>query len=265
MTQFYESSRQAILVILLLSSLPFTASSACWNIELSGATVNVSDLWQIRNRISGEAVLLGESSGRSLTIPLERVDSLKVRSDETTGWLSGRRKAVDMEILLIDNQTITLVTEMNLYYQVGESRHAVRPEDIVSISRCVDDHAIDLSEPETTVTKQLSPILVMKNGDRLYGEIVSTEFYWQTSFAKIAFSPAEAKFINIDCDISTAGKLETRAGDLLKGSFANSSLLLHLTTGQILDVPTDQIRMIDFIGTQLSGQTARETCRNESQ
>ena len=123
----------------MVCSLPVTASSACWKIIMPGNTVTATDLWQIRNRVIGESALLGETGDERRAILTERVKSLTVVEGIQSGWLSGNRNAVEIEIELIDDQTIALVSEMNLYYLADDKRHTMRLGDVVSVNQCTDD------------------------------------------------------------------------------------------------------------------------------
>ncbi len=257
------SRRHTILIVVLLCLLPFTASSACWEIEMSDETVTATDLWQIRNRVSGEATLQGQVGDERRAISIERVKAFFVVDETDSSWLSGSRNAVEIELRLIDDQSITLVTEMTLYYLVDDKRRAVRIGDVVAVNRCTDKSTAVPPLPEAADPKPSAPILVMQNGDVLYGEIAGDQLRWQTSYASVGFKPAEIKVIRAGCETPSTGMLETMAGDRLNGGFIDRSISFHLTTGQIMDIPTDQIKMIDFIGTQAADRITIKECNND--
>ena len=261
-TGFSGSRRHAILAAALLCLLPFTAFSACWEIAMSDQTVTATDLWQIRNRVSGEATLLGDTGGERRAISIERVKAFTVGDGPESSGLSGNRSAVEIEIQLIDDQTVALVSEMTLYYIVDDKRHAVRLGDVVSVNRCADESTAVPPPPEATKSKPSAPMLVMKNGDILYGEVAADQLLWQTSYASVGFKPAEIRVITAGCEAPSTGILETLAGDQLYGSFVDTSISFHLTTGQSMDIPTDQVEMIDFAGTQAADRMTIKRCNN---
>ena len=269
---FSGSLRRELLAAVLLCLLPVVTYSACWEIELSGDSVTTTDFWQIRNRISGESALFGQAGDERHAVSVERVESLTIVEGTESGWLSGDRNAVAIEIRLIDDQTIALVSDMNLYYLVDDKRHAVRLADVVSVNRCTDDSAAAL--PVTPVAaaplaledaspKQTSPFLVTKSGDMLYGEVAGDQLRWQTSYASVEFEPDQLKLIVASCEAPANGVLETLAGDQLNGHFGGSSVSFRLTTGQPIEIPTEQIKLIDFIGTQAADRMATEGCKND--
>jgi len=261
--RFSGPHRHPILTVLLLGLLPFTASPACWDIAMPGKTVTATDVWQIRNRVSGDAVLLGKSGGERHAVALERVRSFTVAEDTQSGWISGHRDAVELEIRLVDGRTTTLVSELNLYYRIENQRHAVPLGGVLAVHRCDDPSAAVPSPPEVIDPQPASPFLVMKNGDRLYGNVAGDQLGWQTAYASVGFKPAQLKLIKAGCEAPSSGTLETLAGDLLNGSFIDPSLLFHLTTGQSMDIPTRQIRVIDFTGMQAADPRIAEACRND--
>ena len=261
----------ALAAILLCFPLPGLAG--CWEIaRTSGETVVTSDIWQIKNRISGENALVGETGDGRRAVSLERVNSLTMVEGTEAGWLSADGNAVAIEIRLSDDQTIALVSDMNLYYLVDDKRHAVRLADVVSVNRCTDDSAAAL--PVTPVAAvppaleaaspiQTAPVLVMKDGDVLYGEVAAEQLRWQMSYASVEFEPDQLKLIVVGCEASANGVLETLAGDQLSGHFGDSGVSFRLTTGQPIEIPTEQIKLIDFIGTQAADRMATEGCKND--
>lgn len=254
----------------ILLCFPLPGLAGCWDIaRTSGETVVTSDIWQIRNSISGESALLGETGDEHHAVSLERVNSLTMVEGTESGWLSADRNAVAIEIRLVDDETIALVSDMNLYYLVGDKRHAVRLADVVSVNRCTDDSAAAppvtavLPALEAASPEQTAPVLVMKNGDILYGDVAADQLRWQTSYASVEFEPDQLKLIVASCEASANGVLETLAGDQLNGHFGDSSVSFHLTTGQPIEIPTEQIKLIDFIGTQAADRMATEGCKND--
>ncbi len=257
----------------ILLCFPLPGLAGCWDIaRTSGETVVTSDIWQIRNSISGESALLGETGDERHAVSLERVNSLTMVEGTESGRLSADRNAVAIEIRLVDDQTIALVSDMNLYYLVGDKRHAVRLADVVSVNRCTDDSAAAppvtpvaavLPALEAASPEQTTPVLVMKNGDILYGDVAADQLRWQTSYASVEFEPDQLKLIVAGCEASANGVLETVAGDQLNGHFGDSSVSFHLTTGQPIEIPTEQIKLIDFIGTQAADRMATEGCKND--
>jgi hypothetical protein len=264
------SRRHHCALAAILFCFPLPGLAGCWEIaRTSGETVVTSDIWQIRNRISGENALVGETGDERQAVSLARVNSLTMVESTESGWLSGDGNAVAIEIRLTDDQTIALVSDMNLYYLVDDKRHAVKLADVVSVNRCTDDAAAAL--PVTAVPpaleaaslEQTTSVLVMKNGDMLYGEVAADQLRWQTSYASIEFEPDQLKSIVASCEASDNGVLETLAGDQLNGHFGDSSVSFRLTTGQPIEIPTEQIELIDFIGTQAADRMATEGCKND--
>jgi hypothetical protein len=248
----------------MLLCFPLPGLAGCWEIaRTSGETVVTSEIWQIRNRISGENALVGETGDERHAVSLERVNSLTMVAGAESGWLSGDGDAVAIEIRLTDDQTIALVSDMNLYYLVGDKRHVVRLADVDSVNRCTDDSAAVPPALEAASPEQTAPVLVMKNGDILYGEVAADQLRWQTSYASVEFEPDQLKLIVVGCKASANGVLETLAGDQLNGHFGGSSVSFHLTTGQPIEIPTEQIELIDFIGTQAADRMAVKGCKNE--
>lgn len=258
-----ESCRHANLLAVLLCLLPFATHSACWEIVLTDKTITATDVWQIRDRVTGDSVLLGVTGDGRHAVSLDQIRSITPGEGGEASWLSGSRIAVEMQIRLIDGQTIVLVSEMNLYYLADNKRHAVPLGDVVSVNRCDDESTGVSAPPEIVDSQRPSPFLIMKNGDRLYGEVVGHQLGWQTSYASVEFKPAEIKVIRAGCEAPSTGMLETLAGDQLDGSFIDISISFHLTTGQIMDIPTDQIKMIDFVGTQAADRITIKECNND--
>jgi|GEM_PF-3986039 len=258
--------RAAAMILGLLYLLPSTASAACWNIVTPGETVSATDLWQIRNHTTGSSTLQGTSGNESLGISVDRVQSFSVTGKAGSGWLSGNRHAATLHIQLIDGRTVTLVSEMGLYYIPGneKKRQTLPLKDIVSVNRCTDESSLpdESSMAPAAVQaagpKPSAPVLIMKNGDILYGEVAANQLLWQTSYASVGFKPGEIKAIKSGCGDASAGVLETLAGDRLNGSFGDTSVSFHLTTGQVIDIPTDQVELIDF-----TGAPPGERCRKQ--
>jgi len=248
--------RLAILIAGWLCLLPLAASAACWNIMTSSETMTATDLWQIRNHTNGSATLQGTAGNEPLAISVDRIRSFRVTDTAGSGWLSGNRHAATLHIQLIDGQTMTLVSEMGLYYIPGKEkkRRTLPLEDVVSVNRCTDESSLpdesSVPPPVAQVPgpKPSTPVLIMKNGDILHGEVTADRLVWQTSYASVGFKPDEIKAIDTGCEDASAGVLETLAGDRLNGAFGDTSVSFHLTTGQVIDVPTDQVELIDFIG-----------------
>ena len=93
----------------ILLCFPLPGLAGCWDIaRTSGETVVTSDIWQIRNSISGESALLGETGDERHAVSLERVNSLTMVEGTESGRLSADRNAVAIEIRLVDDQFVDM-------------------------------------------------------------------------------------------------------------------------------------------------------------
>lgn len=254
----------AILPLALIYLLPSSAVCACWKIEADGATIVAADIWQVRNRVSGEATLLGHTGEQRHAVSVEKIESLTVAREEKPGWLSGKHGAVEMAVRLIDGQTIAMMSEMNLYYVSEKGKRQDIPlRDVTSVQRCAGPPPAASPIGEAKGPGESLPGLTMKNGDILVGEVSDDQLLWQTSYAIIEFRPADLRVLRMGCKTPPTGTLETLAGDLLKGQLADKGVSFRLTTGQAIEIPTEQIEMIDFVGMNVAAGANTDQCDND--
>ncbi len=259
-----KSTCQARLLFGILCLLPTSVFSACWEIATPENIIVATNLWQVKNSHNDQATLMGKSAGENRVVPVEMISSLRKTNNIQSGWLSGNRNAVELEIHLIDNKKISLVSEMNLYYVIDNKRYTVAIQEIISAKRCAEDFTIANSPTENSKQTPSSPVLVMKNGDILYGEIIDDQLGWKTAYAVIAYQPTELRMIRTDCETPSTGRLETTAGDVINGSFiSDDTIRFQLTTGQVIDIPLEQIKMIDFTNRQATDHMSNETCTQQ--
>ncbi len=258
-----ELGHRVTLTALLLCLLPVSATASCWKISVPGEVISASDMWQIRNHSSGEFSLLGSSNDERHAVSLEQVQSLSVDTNVKTSWISGNRRAANILIQTIDGQSIKLLSEMTLYYTVDGKRQTLPIRNVLSARRCADESTPVAQIPSLIPPTSAARTMIMRDGDVLFGKIGGERLDWQTSYATVAFKPAEIKSIRTRCETPATGILVTVAGDILNGRFLDTSLTFHLTTGQTIDIPTKRILTIDVASQSPTDPNSALECRDD--
>jgi hypothetical protein len=232
----------------LLCALPAAGLADCWMIETAGGhAIATSNLWQIRNRVSGQSALVGKIDGSQGHVSLADVVKFTVNK-------RNRRGAVELDIRLQDERTLTMSSDMDLYYLVDKKRRPIRLAEVSSVSRCPEeaktDRAVAAGSATTAVagspdSAQQHAVVVTTAGDILNGTLADDDITWHTTYGQISFRPADIRLIILHCADDQPGVLETIAGDRLGGTLANQIIAMRLSTGQVLSIPAGQIDSID--------------------
>jgi hypothetical protein len=234
----------------LLCALPMVGHADCWTIETtSGKIISTSDLWQIRSRITETSELIGKVNGEKSSINLMDVAGISIDQP-------GHRGEFNLNIRLLDERTLNLRSDMDLYYLIDGNKKKKRPirlADISAVNRCPDAigaksamlPAAASAAPSSTPAAEISAVVATTSGDVLNGELTD-DFMWQTSYGVVTFKPEDIKLIIFQCGPEQTGLLETFSGDSLNGTAKSGQLIaVRLSTGQALSIPAEQIKYID--------------------
>ena len=232
---------------------PLVGHADCWTIETtSGKTIPTSDLWQIRSRITEKSELVGEVNGSKTSVDLTDVAELTIDQP-------GHRGKFDLHIRMLDESTLNLSSDMDLYYLTDEKKkkkHPIQLADISSVNRCLDEAdsdslivpAVPAAALATTSSLQIPEtgfVLVTTGGDVLNGKLTDDEIIWITSYGEVTFRPEDIKLIVFHCGLDQKGLLETFSGDRISGTVVNKkSVAVRLSTGQTLSIPAEQLKYI---------------------
>jgi len=257
--------RLKILHCLLFFALALSwgpARAACWQITTTGDQIHrASDVWQIRNKLSGESALLGEVDGQPATIPLPGILSLRIEPP-ASGWRAAfHGDRVTAVLTRVDGRQARYEGSGFIHAIVGEEEIRLSFRDVRLLETCEEL----ATEPVATLSarasdQSVSPtppaneggvdIISLTNGDLLRGKVLSKNIKWRTAFGSIELNGADIKLIDVSSGNAEAGLLEQWGGDRISGTLVTPEISFELTTGQRVSVPSRLLKRITFIRQQ---------------
>ncbi|TCK17165.1 hypothetical protein DFR30_0386 [Thiogranum longum] len=151
-----------------------------------------------------------------------------------------------------DNRDMNL----NIFYRARGDVKQVSVDAVSQIEHCDEASEVD-SEADVIVQhvdnneSSLNPavqddsdVLGMTNGDMLTGRVTTTPIIWQTDYGVLEIKRSEIRVLGIEGESKQQGELELLSGDRMRGRLINKTLTIHLTIGQSLDVPVEQLRTL---------------------
>jgi len=223
------------------------AIADCWNVlRNDGSVLQTSDIWHIRDKIveHPQSQLMGKDNGKNEIIATSRIDSIIVEEVDN-GWLSSNNYLAN--ITLRDGQHKSLMMSQSLRYQKSSEHKGNLPlQDIVRITHCTNI----VSEPGKKLVNVVKPATVdnsaltihLKNGDTVRGKLIA-DINWKSAYGVLKVKAAQVQRLDYSA-AKASGIIILKSGDHIIGMPVDTKLSIHLSIGQDIELPLQNIQAI---------------------
>lgn len=248
-------------VLLLLSGVPVFAD--CWEIQPRGADpFKASEIWQLKNTISGAQMLLGRIDGTEVAIAPDEVESFTFL-EEDGGWLSvlssGASRA---QLQFRDGRRAVFQSNLVLFAQGETGQREFPLNSLIAIRRCEEPQAPAAAAPSEGAGPASAPqdgaavqrdvhrpevdVIYLDNGDVISGTILNREFLWSATFATVRVERRDVARMTLQREDTVFGLIELRNGDKYTGILETTPLEIELTIGAKITVESKNIKAVRF-------------------